>query len=239
MTNRSIIEGEIDFVNSHLEKIDATNDSLINNLYFSDNYNNPGTFIENLNMNGSYLQDINLNNSVIFDPSLDRSSLINLHGDGLNFFVIDLSLSVFNFLSLGTVSNLTSGSSAKIDEYKYITQVNMDGSNGYGLTDAFLDINNMLVPAGSYVDKLSINCSELTYSGSSATFSFSILGLTPILDIAVSDISNNVKVFDISNGLNLSRSVSDGLLGASLLGGTNITSGSIYLNITLKLNPFS
>jgi hypothetical protein len=239
MTNRSIIEGDIDFENSHLEKIDATNDSLINNLYFSNDSDTPGTSIENLNMNFSSITDIYLNNSIILAPSLDRSELINLHGDGLSLMAIDLNIGSFDFLSLGTVSNLTNGPSAKPFEYKYITQTYMNGSNGYGLTDALLDINTMLVPEGSYVDKLSINCTELVYSGDSATFSFGILGLTTSLEIAVSEISNTVKLFDISDGLDLSRSISDGLLSTSLSGGTDVTSGSIYMEITLKLNPFS
>jgi len=238
MTNRSRMEN-ISFENSNLELIDATNDSSITNLHFYDDNPDPGTRIESLSLRNSTVSNIGLTNSVIYYSNLDRSTLSNLLGEDLSVLGMDLNLGSLNFQSLGTVNNLTQGTSVKIGEYKYVTQVNMDGSNGYGLTDAALDISTMLVPIGSYVDKLSINCSELTYSGGPATLSFGILGLTPILDIAVSDISNNVKLFDISNGLDLSKSISDTILSASLSGGTDITSGSIYIEITLKLNPFT
>ena len=235
MTNRSVIEGEIDFVNSHLEKIDATNDSLINNLYFSNDSDNPGTRIENLNMNGSYLQDINLNNSSIFAPNLDRSFFSNLTGDNLTLIGYDLNLSSLDLISLGTVS-LAPLASIKINEYKYISVIEMNGSNGYGLIDSPLYIGTMLVPEGSYIERLSINCSELVYSGVSATFSFGIWGLPP-LELLVSDISNKVKIFDISNDLlDGSKSLADTILSAGLSGGTNITSGTIYLEITLKIS---
>jgi hypothetical protein len=156
MTNRSVIEGEIDFVNSHLEKIDATNDSLINNLYFSNDSDNPGTRIENLNMNGSYLQDINLNNSSIFAPNLDISLFSNLTGDDLTLMGYDLNLSSLNFISLGTVSNLAPLASIKFNEYKYISVIEMNGSNGYGLIDSPLYIGTMLVPEGSYIADIKI-----------------------------------------------------------------------------------
>jgi hypothetical protein len=94
----------------------------------------------------------------------------------------------------------------------------------------------MLVPEGSYIERLSINCSELVYSGASATFSFGIWGLSP-LELLVSDISNKVKIFDISNDLlDGSKSLADTILSAGLSGGTNITSGTIYLEITLKIS---
>ena len=236
MTNRSTI-GDIDFENSHLEKIDATNDSLINNLYFSNDSDTPGTFVENLNMNNSNFEDIHLNNSSVFSPSLDRSDLINLHGDNLNLIGIDSTIGNFNFLSLGTVSNLTPLISNRLNEYNYINIIEMDGTDGYGLTNSSLDIGTMLVPGGSYIDKLVIDCTELIYSGGSPTFSFGISGLTASLEIAVSEISNKVKVFDLSNGLlDGTKSVTDTILSASLSGGTIITSGLVSMEVSLKLS---
>ena len=45
--------------------------------------------------------------------------------------------------------------------------------------------------------------------------------------------------FDLSNGLlDGTKSVTDTILSAGLSGGSNITSGTIYMEITLKSNPF-
>jgi hypothetical protein len=188
-------------------------------------------------MNNSNFEDIHLNNSSVFSPSLDRSDLINLHGDNLNLIGIDSTIGNFNFLSLGTVSNLTPLISNRLNEYNYINIIEMDGTDGYGLTNSSLDIGTMLVPGGSYIDKLVIDCTELIYSGGSPTFSFGILGLTASLEIAVSEISNKVKVFDLSNGLlDGTKSVTDTILSASLSGGTIITSGLVSMEVSLKLS---
>ena len=207
MTNRSIIEGPIDFQNnSRIEKIDATNDSYINTLYFNGN-----SYVEDLNMNNATFENINLNDSQggpssIISTSLDRSNLTNLTGESVVLVAYDLNISLLDFQSLGTVSNLTP-----------------------------LTSGTMLVPQDSYIERLSINCTELVYSGDSATFSFGISGLTASLEIAISEISNKVKVFDLSNGLlDGTKSVTDTILSAGLSGGSNITSGTIYMEITLK-----
>ena len=236
MTNRSRIEGPIDFQNnSGIEKIDATNDSYINTLYFNGN-----SYVEDLNMNNATFENINLNDSQggpssIISTSLDRSNLTNLTGESVVLVAYDLNISLLDFQSLGTVSNLTPLTSVKLGDYKYISTIEMDGTEGYGLTNSSLDIGTMLVPQDSYIEKLSINCTELVYSGDSATFSFGISGLTASLEIAISEISNKVKVFDLSNGLlDGTKSVTDTILSAGLSGGSNITSGTIYMEITLK-----
>ena len=236
MTNRSRIEGPIDFQNSSsIEKIDATNDSYINTLYFNGN-----SYVEDLNMNNATLENINLNDSQggpssIFSTSLDRSNLTNLTGESVVLVAYDLNISLLDFQSLGTVSNLTPLTSVKLGDYKYISDIEMNGTEGYGLIDSSLNIGTMLVPQDSYIERLSINCTELVYSGDSATFSFGISGLTASLEIAISEISNKVKVFDLSNGLlDGTKSVTDTILSAGLSGGSNITSGTIYMEITLK-----
>ena len=241
MTNRSRIEGPIDFQNSsRIEKIDATNDSFINTLYFNGN-----SYVEDLNMNNATLENINLNDSQggpssIISTSLDRSNLTNLTGESIVLVAYDLNISLLDFQSLGTVSNLTPLTSVKLGDYKYISDIVMNGSNGYGLIDSTLDIGTMLVPQDSYIERLSINCTELVYSGDSATFSFGISGLST-LEVLVSEISNKVTIFDIAQGNGLldgTKSVTDTILSADLSGGSNITSGAIYMEITLKSNPF-
>ena len=236
MTNRSRIEGPIDFQNSsRIEKIDATNDSYINTLYFNGN-----SYVEDLNMNNATFENINLNDSQggpssIISTSLDRSNLTNLTGESVVLVAYDLNISLLDFQSLGTVSNLTPLTSVKLGDYKYISDIEMNGTEGYGLIDSSLNIGTMLVPQDSYIERLSINCTELVYSGDSATFSFGISGLTASLEIAISEISNKVKVFDLSNGLlDGTKSVTDTILSAGLSGGSNITSGTIYMEITLK-----
>ena len=236
MTNRSRIEGPIDFQNnSRIEKIDATNDSYINTLYFNGN-----SYVEDLNMNNATFENINLNDSQggpssIISTSLDRSNLTNLTGESIVLVAYDLNISLLDFQSLGTVSNLTPLTSVKLGDCKYISDIEMNGTEGYGLIDSSLNIGTMLVPQDSYIERLSINCTELVYSGDSATFSFGISGLTASLEIAISEISNKVKVFDLSNGLlDGTKSVTDTILSAGLSGGSNITSGTIYMEITLK-----
>ena len=236
MTNRSRIQGPIDFQNnSRIEKIDATNDSYINTLYFNGN-----SYVEDLNMNNATFENINLNDSQggpssIISTSLDRSNLTNLTGESVVLVAYDLNISLLDFQSLGTVSNLTPLTSVKLGDYKYISDIEMNGTEGYGLIDSSLNIGTMLVPQDSYIERLSINCTELVYSGDSATFSFGISGLTASLEIAISEISNKVKVFDLSNGLlDGTKSVTDTILSAGLSGGSNITSGTIYMEITLK-----
>ena len=190
-------------------------------------------------MNNATFENINLNDSQggpssIISTSLDRSNLTNLTGESVVLVAYDLNISLLDFQSLGTVSNLTL-TSVKLGDYKYISGIVMNGSNGYGLIDSPLDIATMLVPQDSYIERLSINCTELVYSGDSATFSFGISGLTASLEIAISEISNKVKVFDLSNGLlDGTKSVTDTILSAGLSGGSNITSGTIYMEITLK-----
>jgi hypothetical protein len=112
-----------------------------------------------------------------------------------------------------------------------------DGSSGYGLTDDDLNIPAMLIPQDFYIEKVIIESSTLTYSGDSATFSFTMTGgLSPsTVEIAVSAMSDSIKVLDISNGLIFgTKADSDKMLTAFLTGGTNITSGEIKMEVTIK-----
>ena len=61
-------------------------------------------------------------------------------------------------------------------------------------------------------------------------------GLSPsTVEIAVSAMSDSIKVLDISNGLITgTKADSDKMLVAFLTGGTDITSGSIKMEVTIK-----
>ena len=254
MTNRSRIQGPIDFQNdSRIEKIDATNDSYIDNLSFNDN-----SYMENLDISSTYFSNIGLsasyinyvrtfasyvenidirNNSYLQSINMDRSYFSNLQAyDNSNIYQIDLNSAYLNLTELGTFSQtFPNGTSFRFNELKYQFELTFDGTSGYGLTDDDLNIPAMLIPQDFYIEKVIIESSGLTYSGDSATFSFTP-GLSPsTVEIAVSNMNDQIKVLDISNGLIIGSKVnSDNMLFAFLTGGTDITSGSIKMEVTIK-----
>jgi len=255
MTNRSIIEGPIDFKNnSRLEKLDATNDSYITDLSFtndsymenldisSSNFQNIGlsaSYINNVRTFTSYVENIDIiNNSSFQYVNMDRSLFSNLQAyDNSNIGLIDLNSAYLDLTSLGTYSrSFPSGTSFRLNELKYQFDLTFNGTSGYGLTGSFLNIPAMLMPQDFYIEKVIIETSGLTYSGNSTIFSLSTPGLSPsIVEIAVSEIYDKIKVLDISNGLIVgSKADSDKMLTAFLTGGTNITSGEIKMEVTIK-----
>ena len=256
MTNRSVIEGPIDFQNySRIEKIDATNDTYIINLSFNNN-----SYIQNLDISSSNFQNIGLsasyisnfrafessvqnmdirNNSSFQYVNMDRSYFSNLQSyDNSVIGMIDLNSTYLNLTALGTFSRtFPDGTSFRFGELKYQFDLTFDGSSGYGLTDDTLNIPTMLIPYDFYIEKVIIESSTLTYSGDSATFSFTMPGvLSPsTIEIAVSAMSDSIKVLDISNGLITgTKADSDKMIMAFLTGGTSITSGGIKMEVTIK-----
>jgi len=235
MTNRSIIEGPIDFKNnSRLEKLDATNDSYINNLSFNNN-----SYIENLDISSSYFGNIGLSASDIGYFSINRSNFSNLQAsNNSSLYQIDLNTAYLDLTALGTFSRtFPSGTSFRFNELKYQFDLTFNGTSGYGLTNNALNIPAMLIPYDFYIEKVIIESSTLVYSGSSATFSFTMPGgLSPsTVEIAVSEMTDRIKVLDISNGLITgTKADSDKMLMAFLTGGTSITSGGIKMEVTLK-----
>lgn len=256
MTNRSRIQGPIDFKNnSRIEKIDATNDTYIDNLYFNNN-----SYIENLDISNTYFSNIGLsasnisnvrtstsyvenidirNNSSLEAMSMDRSYFSNLQiYDNAGLYQTDLNSTYLNLTALGTFSRtFPDGTSFRFGDLKYQFDLTFDGSTGSGATDNYLVIPAMLIPQNFYIEKVIIESSTLTYSGDSATFSFTMTGgLSPsTVEIAVSAMSDYIKVLDISNGLITgTKADSDKMLVAFLTGGTDITSGSIKMEVTIK-----
>jgi hypothetical protein len=256
MTNRSRIQGPIDFQNnSRIEKIDATNDSYIDNLSFNndsymENLDISSTYFSNIGLSASYInlvrtfasyvENIDIrNNSYLQSINIDKSNFSNLQAyDNSNIYQIDLNSAYLNLTELGTFSRtFPSGTSFRFNELKYQFDLTFDGSSGYGLTGSFLNIPAMLMPQDFYIEKVIIETSGLTYSGTVSTiFSLSTPGLSPsIVEIAVSEIYDKIKVLDISNGLIIgSKADSDKMLTAFLTGGTNITSGEIKMEVTIK-----
>jgi hypothetical protein len=255
MTNRSRIEGPIDFQNnSRIEKIDATNDSYITDLSFNNNsymenldisssdFGNIGlsaSYINNVRTFTSYVEDINIiNNSSFQYINMDRSYFSSLQAyNNSNIGLIDLNSAYLDLTSLGTYSrSFPSGTSFRSNELKYQFDLTFNGTSGYGLTGSFLNIPSMLMPQDFYIEKVIIETSGLTYSGDSTILSLSTPGLSPsIVEIAVSEIYDKIKVLDISNGLIVgSKADSNKMLTAFLTGGTNITSGEIKMEVTIK-----
>ena len=256
MTNRSRIQGPIDFQNdSRIEKIDATNDSYIDNLSFNNN-----SYIENLDISNTYFSNIGLsasnisnvrtstsyvenidirNNSSLESMSMDRSYFSNLQiYDNAGLYQTDLNSTYLNLTALGTFSRtFPDGTSFRFNELKYQFELVLNGSTGSGVTNNELVIPAMLIPQDFYIEKVIIESSTLTYSGDSATFSFTMTGgLSPsTVEIAVSAMSDSIKVLDISNGLITgTKAGSDKMLVAFLTGGTDITSGGIKMEVTIK-----
>jgi hypothetical protein len=256
MTNRSIIEGPIDFKNnSRIEKIDVTNDAYITNLTF-----NNGSYIENLDISSTYFSNIGLsasyinlvrtfasnvenidirNNSYLQGINIDKSNFSNLQAyNNSGIYQIDLNTTSLNLTELGTFSRtFPSGTSFRFNELKYQFDLTFNGTSGYGLTNNALNIPAMLIPYDFYIEKVIIESSTLVYSGASATFSFTMPGvLSPgTVEIAVSEMTDRIKVLDMSNGLITGiKADSDKMLMAFLTGGTNVTSGGIKMEVTLK-----
>jgi hypothetical protein len=168
---------------------------------------------------------------------MDKSYFSNLQAyDNSNIYLLDLNSTYLDLTELGTFSRtFPNGTSFRFNELKYQFDLTFDGSSGYGLTDDALNIPAMLIPQNFYIEKVIIESSGLTYSGDSATFSFTP-GLSPsTVEIAVSNMNDQIKVLDISNGLIIGSKVnSDNMLFAFLTGGTDITSGSIKMEVTIK-----
>jgi hypothetical protein len=169
---------------------------------------------------------------------MDRSYFSSLQAyDNSNIGLIDLNSASLDLTSLGTYSrSFPSGTSFRSNELKYQFDLTFNGTSGYGLAGSFLNIPSMLMPQDHYIEKVIIETSGLTYSGDSTILSLSTPGLSPsIVEIAVSDIYDKIKVLDISNGLIVgSKADSNKMLTAFLTGGTDITSGEIKMEVTIK-----
>jgi uncharacterized protein YjbI with pentapeptide repeats len=247
-TNDSYITN-LNFINSYIEDLDIKNTSFqnhtlydsylssisVNNTYFS-HMGLSSSYFTNVNSFDSYISYIDLTSTNITNISSNKSELSYItKGDSSTLYQLDLNTAYLSLSSIGTYSNtFPSGSSFRFNEYKYQFGIYMDGSDGHGLTDNMLDIPTMLIPNGYYVEKLILDCDSLNY-GSSATFSFGILDESPDLEVQIDDITNKVKVFDISNRLlSGTKAGTNTTLYASLSGGDNITSGQITMEVTLK-----
>ena len=254
MTNRSRIEGPIVFQNnSRIEKIDTTNDSYITDLSFTndsymDTLDISSSTFQNIGMSASSInyvrafaslfQNIDIRNNNINAINMDRSLFSNLEAYDSSIFQIDLNSAYLDFTALGTFSRtFPDGTSFRYNELKYQFNFIFDGTSGSGLTDDVLNIPSMLIPQDFYIEKTIIESSSLTYSGDSATFSFTMTGgLSPsTVEIAVSEMSDSIKVLDISNGLITgTKADSDKMLTAFLTGGSDVTSGEIKMEVTIK-----
>jgi hypothetical protein len=254
MTNRSRIEGPIVFQNnSRIEKIDTTNDSYITDLSFTndsymDTLDISSSTFQNIGMSASSInyvrafaslfQNIDVRNNNINAINMDRSLFSNLEASDSSIFQIDLNSAYLDFTALGTFSRtFPDGTSFRYNELKYQFNFIFDGTSGSGLTDDVLNIPSMLIPQDFYIEKVIIESSSLIYSGDSANFSFTMTGgLSPsTVEIAVSEMSDSIKVLDISNGLITgTKADSDKMLTAFLTGGSDVTSGEIKMEVTIK-----
>lgn len=250
-TNDSYIGNVNLYNNSSIYNIDI-NGSDIQNTTLQDN-----SYLESLSLNRSYLSnisltssqinsitsinsaiyDINLSNSSFNNSTVTKSEFLNLTKENSNLYQIDLNSCSLNLSALGTSSTyFPSGTTYIFNEIKYQFVINMNGTLGNGLTDNSLNIPSMLIPYGYYINRVISDADMLIYSGNPATFSFSILGLSPSnIESSVDDISNKIKIFDISNGtLQGVKSWTNTKLSSFLSGGSDITSGTLTIEVTLK-----
>ena len=238
LNNNSYIRN-LDIKNSSFQNHILHNDSFIESIYLNNsNFSNIGlssSYISSINSFSSYISDLDLTNSDIGNMNVDRSQFSNLTKETGSLSQLDLNAFYLNLSSLGTYSNtFPSGSSFRFNEIKYQFELLMDGSNGKGLADSSLTIPNMLIPNGYYIEKIILD-----------TTSNLVADTLPNLSIGFDDESasllafdlstlTSVKVFDLNNQLNGNKANSDKKLYAVLSGGTDITSGTITMEITLK-----
>ena len=239
MNNYSYFQ-DLDIKYSNLENVSLTassietislNNSVLSNIGLSssslDSINSYGSEMSTFNLLGSQLLAVTINNSGFQNLQLLNSSLSQYN---INSTYFDLS-------SLGTQSSfLPNGSFLNFNEFKYQFSLTFNGATGYGKTDATLNIPVMLVPQDFYIDKVVIESSSLSYSGSPATFSFGILGLSPSnIEIGVDLISSSLNTFSLLNeSIIWNKNLTDKQITSYLTGGTDITSGGIKVEVTIK-----
>ena len=239
LNNNSYIRN-LDIKNSSFQNHILHNDSFIESIYLNNsNFSNIGlssSYISSINSFSSYISDLDLTNSDIGNMNVDRSQFSNLTKETGSLYQLDLNTFYLNLSIFGTNSNtLPSGSSFRFNEIKYQFELVMDGSNGRGLSNSSLAIPNMLIPSGYYIEKIILdNTSNLVATGALPDLSFGTFGETPsLLEFDLSTL-DSVKIFDLNNQLTVNKANSDKKLYAELSGGTNITSGTITMEITLK-----
>jgi len=252
-TNDSYINSLYFYNGSNVVNLDISNSNFTSiNLYGSNitNISLDTTYFSSIGLSASelgnirafnsYVENIDIrNSSSLTYMNIDRSNFSNFQSyDNAGVGQIDLNSTYLSLSALGTFSRtFPSGTSFRFNELKYQFDLTFDGSSGYGLTNNALNIPAMLIPNDFYIEKVIIESSDLIYSGGSATFSFTMPGgLSPsTVEIAVSDISNKIQVLDISNGLIFgTKADGDKMLMAFLTGGTNVTSGGIKMEVTIK-----
>ena len=190
----------------------------------------------NIDCSSSLLSVITMTSSSLGSCNLDRSGFNHLQLNNSNIGQMDFEATYLSLSALGTHStNFPSGTSFKYNELKYQIPFTFTGLTGYGVTNNELSIPAMIIPQDFYIDKVVIESSNLVYSGSAATFSLSIPGLSPsVVEISASDMTG-IKVLDISNGsIQGYKADVDDMLVAFLTGGTDITSGGIKMEVTIK-----
>ena len=191
--------------------------------------------ITSINSVSSYLSDIDLTNSTLDSITIDRSQFSDLTRETGTLYQLDLNTSYVNLLSLGTYSNtFPSGSSFRFNEFKYQFSITMDGTDGYGLTDTGLNIPIMLIPNGYYIEKLILDTTSNLVADTLPNLSFGAFDEFPSLSAFDLSTLTSVKAFDLNNQLTGNKADSNTTLYAALSGGTDITSGTITMEITLK-----
>jgi len=231
---------DLDFKSSNLQNISLTASS-INTISLNDsNLSSIGlsnSSIYNINSYGSDLNTFNFNNSSLSYLVSNNSVFQNLQLEDSSLFQYNINSTYFNLSSLGTQSSfLPDGSLLNFNEFKYQFSLTFNGATGFGKTDAILNIPVMLVPQDFYIDKVVIESSSLSYSGSPATFSFGILGLSPSnIEIGVDNISSSLNTFSLLNeSIIWNKNLTDTRITSYLTGGTDITSGGIKVEVTIK-----
>ena len=246
-TNDSYIYN-LNFTNSHIINLDIKYSNLqnhilynsdfdeisINNSYFSD-MGLSSSHISTINSYGSNISNLDLSSTNLNNMNVDRSYFSDLTRETGTLYQLDLNTFYLNLLSLGTYSNtFPSGSSFRFNELKYQFSVNMDGSYGKGLADSELTIPNMLIPNGYYIEKIILDTTSNLVADTLPDLNFGVFDEFPsLLGFNLSTLTS-VKVFDLNNQLSGNKAGSDTTLYAALSGGTDITSGTITMEITLK-----